>query len=186
MKTLKRLLLTSIGVGGALMVVLLVATLASTVVWVGTGADPTDAFREPSLDNSSLSADLFWEDTAANARLGPVESEQLADAWADGFALLERRSAGEDVDFTRRFDDAIAEGFAGANSWAPFEVIEHEISLELLTTNRQIAALTVDVTLDRGDDVPLVLVETYEAVMANGSSGWTVITFNRVDVLIQS
>lgn len=187
MKSVKRLVLASIGLTTALLVVLVVALMATTIVWVGTGADPSDAFREPSLANSSLSADLLWDDATSNALMSPVESEQLANAWADAFALLERRSSGHTVDFERRFDVRIADGLGGDGAWTSFEVLEHDISLELLSTNRQVAALRVDVTIDRrSEGSPLVMVETYEAVLANRSSGWTVITFNRVDVLMES
>lgn len=187
MRSVKRLLLASIGVTTALLVILVVALMAATVVWVGTGADPTDAFREPSLANSSLSADLVWDDATSNALLGPVESEQLADAWADAFALLERRSSGETVNFERRFDVRIADGFAADGAWAPFEVLEHDISLELVSTNRQVAALQVKVTVDRrSEGAPLIMIETYEAVLANRTNGWTIITFNRVEALMES
>lgn len=187
MRAVKRLLLASIGLSAAVLVAVVVVLMAATVVWFGTGADPSDAFRQPDLANSSLSADLIWDDGTSNAQLAPVEAEQLTNAWADAFALLERRSGGELVDFERRFDPRIAEGFGVEGEWAPFVVLEHGISLELLSTNRQVAAVRVEVTLDRHSGGPsLVLVETYEAVLANQSSGWTIITFNRVDALIKS
>lgn len=182
MKRIKRLLLAALGVASGLALVVALLAFSSVIVFAGTGADPSDAFRAPELENSSLSAARTWNENERNALLGTLEAERLGLAWADAFALIERRSAGDDVDFTVRFDESIAQHLAAPDDtvWVPFEVIEHDITIDLVSANRQVVALTVDVTVahDLGTGT-IEAVDTYEAVVANGPSGWTIATFNR-------
>lgn len=185
MKRLKRLMLASVGMIAIGAVLATLLTLSAVVVWFGTGADPSDAFNEPELLNSSLTAERNWNDRTVSGELSTLEATLLTDAWADAFALLERRSNGETVDLERRFHPDLAAGLASAwptteHSSVPVAVLRHDITIELVSTNRQVVALTVDVTLDRTiDGSTISSTETYESVMVNGLSGWTVVTFNR-------
>jgi hypothetical protein len=189
MKRLKRLLVTFGALASALALVTLLAAISAVLVLVGSGADPTDAFRAPDLGNTSISAELSWTDGTGTARLGTLEADRLADGWADAVALIERRSNGEAVDFGRRFDPTIARSLAadGPNDWSPFTVIEHRITIDLVSRNRQVVAITADVTVRRAfSNGELETADTYEAILANGVSGWVVVTLNRTDSLIRS
>jgi hypothetical protein len=181
-RRLKRALFAVGGMATAVAAFGLLLAASTILVIAGTGANPTDAFRDPELQNTSLSAELVWSDGTINGRLGPLESDALADAWADAIALVERRSNGETVDFVRRFDPSTARSLEhdGSLEWSPFSVVEHRITLDLVTTNRQVVAITADVALRRTvAGTSFESVDTYEAVLANGDSGWVVVTINR-------
>jgi len=186
-KRLKRILLTFGGLAAVFALVIVMLTISTVLVLVGSGADPTDAFRAPDLANTSLSAELSWQDGTDSSKLGTLEAERLAAGWADAIALIERRSNGATVEFARRFDPTISRSLAadGPEDWSPFSVTEHRITIDLVSRNRQVVAITADVTLHRAfSGVAVESVDTYEAVMTNSERGWVVVALNRTDSLI--
>lgn len=189
MKRIKRLLLAGIGAIAVLALAIALLTLSSPVVFADTSAEPSDAFRPPDLAYSSFPVALRWNDTTGSAQLSTLEMDRLGAAWADAFELIERRSNGETVDFTRRFHDSIALllGAPRDTTWSPFAVVQHDVTLDLVSSNRQVVALTVQVEIDHIVSVSTVRsIDTYQATFAHGANGWLIVTFNRTGTLPQS
>lgn len=189
MKRIKRFLLAGVGAIAGLALAIALLTLSSPVVFTGTSAEPSDASRPPELAYSSPPVAVTWNDTTDRTQLGTVEMDNLGLAWAEAFQLIERRSNDENVDFSRRFHHSIALflGAPGDTTWSPFAVVQHDITLDLVSSNRQVVALTAQVEIDHVVGVSAVRsIDTYQATLANGANGWSIVTFNRTDTLPQS
>lgn len=179
-------------VGGACIGAAVFVALALTSVVValtGTGANPGDAFNDAALENTSTAASTTWLDGATLDRpLDPRLRDTLALVWRDATALVERRSHGESVDFSRVFEDRLAEALEHSGSnWSPFVVDAHELRADFLSLDGQVATLTAWVSVSRDlDGVQIRSIDVYEATLVLDEATWIVFTFERTSSLTES
>ncbi|MDH3683760.1 MAG: hypothetical protein OEV40_27880 [Acidimicrobiia bacterium] len=160
---LKRLLALGAAAAGVAGAVAALAAAALVVVHAGTGADPTDAFTPTELIPEPLRGRVTWLEDAPDLDrpMEPTTRTALEAAWLHAAAERE------------------------AHSPVSMTTPAHELAVDFYALDGQIVGLTAEtvVTAEVGGR-PVVVRETYEAVIILTDGRWRIDKLHRIGAIL--